>query len=132
MKRLDNDERMSLTIIGSCILTIIALLLLVGTGDGQTLKHHDAPPLKESSCSDTLDTLRFQMWEVSKKEALLFDDRGDHKQADFFVKRAGDVLRTKDLTPSFDSCRVRNIKELNIVVALWHQEYIIDIMGDQK
>lgn len=131
---------MVIAILFGCAIT---MFLLAGSASGQELQRRVGPPtpsFHEATCGEQLDAVRFQMWQVSIQEAHLYwdeaafagslhDSKGRKeltKRGDYFFKRASDTLDTKDLTPSFNSCRVGNIKELLITLAIWQREYLLD------
>jgi hypothetical protein len=133
----DSGFYMVIAILFGCAIT---MFLLAGVASGQELRRRVGPPtpsFREPTCAETLDALRFKMWQLSKAEATLHHNnsifatdkktrKAERGLEDYYLKRANDTLSTKDLTPSFNSCRVGNVKELRITVALWEFEYSRD------
>lgn len=94
--------------------------------DVPQLQRRTGPPIPEVSCQDRLGTLKFNLWTVSRNEAVIWKLVGDKKQAAFFTKRAKDVMDTHDLIPSAMTCTKQNYKELDIMLASWQYQYTVD------
>lgn len=93
--------------------------------DTPTLHRHTDPPTPTLSCTDELAAIRKGLVDVSIQESILWDSR-DRQTSDFYLRRAAEARRTKDLNVSYVNCLRRNIQELNIVLASWQYQYAQD------
>lgn len=90
--------------------------------DVPTLHRHAEPPTATLSCADELRTIRGGLVNVSIQESILWNDH-DQQTSDFYLRRAAEARRTRDLNVNYANCLTRNRMELNLIWASWQYQY---------
>lgn len=122
-----NKEKDGLFTIGAILFMLIWSLIVLRSGHSQTLKRRTTPPIYTPSCKDVLSSIKGDMLSTTDMEIMLnFQDR---KLIKSLEDRSRFISETHTLIPSFDSCRSENIKQLNIVLAVWKYNLAIDLSG---
>ncbi len=123
-KRIGSDAYWLVIIFLAALLA--GLFVVFAHADVPQLQRRTGPPVVEVSCQDRLGDLKFNLWTISRNEAVLWSVMGDKKQAKFFTERAKTVQDTHDLIPSTITCTPYNYKELDIMLASWQYQYAVD------
>lgn len=114
--------------------TVLILWAFIARADTPTLHRHPEPPTPTLACSDELQQIRAGLVDVSIKESILWNAL-DTQAADFYIRRAAESRRTKALNMNYHNCLLRNLQELNLILASWQYQYAHDVeilSKDQK